>query len=229
MSYSIGSSEFASKDAIKKRCQEIRDRTPDRTFVTPEDFDFLVALFKNHDEWHEKSYPGVTFISTQTTEHGTRGFVLYRTDSTQIDISFPHAIKLIPSPRSAGLAPQALLDYKAAARTAVQDQVREFRDASLATAASCPLIGIPLMRGNCDVHYPSPDTFEALLLSFTHLHNLRPLSVKVESCGTVAKFQDDTLGAAWAIHHRQHALLQLVSTEGRRNLPKSPTDWNSVL
>ena len=229
MPYSVGSFEFDSKEAITKRCQEIRDKTPDGAFVLPDDFDFLVNLFRNHDEWHEKSYPDVAAISTQKTEHGTRGFVLNRTDGTQIDISFPHAIKLIPSPRSARLTPQGLLDYKAAARTAVQDQVRAFRDLALSKKLSCPIIDIPLVRGNCDVHYPPPVTFEALLLSFTVEHSISPLRVIVDSCGTSARFHEDNICTQWAAYHRQNAILQLVSTEGRRSLPKSPTDWNSLL
>jgi len=229
MTYSIGTLEFATKEAITKRCQEIRDRTPDGEYVTSDDFDFFVALFKNHDEWHEKAFPDVETISTQTTEHGNRGFILNRTDGTPIDISFPHAIKLIPSSRSAKLTPQGLLDYKAAARTAVQDQVRDFRDLSLSTEPTCPIIDIPLVRGNCDVHYPPPHTFEALLLSFTLQHGISPLKVIVDSCGTVAKFHDNSICAAWSAYHRKNAILQLVSTEGRRSLPKSPTDWNAAL
>ena len=229
MPYSIGSAHFATKDGITKRCREIVEQTPDGTTVAQEDFVFLIALFQHHDEWHDKSYPDVTSISTQTTEHGTRGFILNRTDGSPIDISSPHAIKRIPTAHTANLTPQKLLDYKAAARTAVQNQVRDFRDLALSAATSCPINNLPLASGNCDVHYPPPDTFEGLLLRFTKAGGITPLSVVVDSCGTVAKFHDAGLTSAWAAYHRQHAKLQLVSREGRQSRPKFPTDWSGVL
>lgn len=214
---------------IEKRCQEIRDKTPDGAAVPAEDFDFLIHLFTYHDEWHQKSRSGVSSISTETTEHGTRGFLLNRCDGSQIDISFPHAIKLIPTSLTASLGPQRLQDYKAAARTAVQDQVREFRDAALLSAPSCPINGVTLERGNCDVHYPPPDTFEVLLFRFTEVSGIRPLAIDVDSCGTVATFRDRALIDRWSAYHRRNAKLELVSKDGRRNLPKSPVDWSPVL
>ncbi len=229
MPYTLGSESFATKKLIEKRCQEIRDHTPDGTTVAAEGFDFLIHLFRYHDEWHEKSYPGVASISTQTTEHGIRGFLLNRTDGSQIDISFPHAIKLIPTAQTASLTPQKLLDYKAAGRTAVQEQVRKFRETALASAAPCPINNRPLESGNCDVHYPPPDTFEAILLRFTQAEGINPLNVAVDSCGTVARFNDRDLSTAWTAYHRQQAQLQLVSRDGRRSLPKSPVDWSAVL
>jgi|UniRef100_UPI003782E828 hypothetical protein len=229
MPYTLGSESFATKKLIEKRCQEIRDNTPDGATVPAEGFNFLIHLFRYHDEWHEKSYPGVSSISTQTTEHGTRGFLLNRTDGSQIDISFPHAIKLIPTTQTSSLTPQRLQDYKAAARTAVQEQVREFRDAALSSAPSCPINNLILERGNCDVHYPPPDTFESLLFRFTQVSGIRPLTVDVDSCGTVATFHDESLSTKWAAYHRMNAKLQLVSKDGRRSLPKSPVDWSPVL
>lgn len=229
MSYTLGSESFATKKLIEKRCQEIRDETPDGANVPAEGFSFLIQLFRYHDEWHEKSYPGVSSISTQTTEHGSRGFLLNRTDGSQIDISFPHAIKLIPTSRTAALTPQSLQDYKAAARTAVQDQVREFRDKALLSTPSCPINNHRLERGNCDVHYPPPDTFESLLFRFTQANGITPLTVDVISSGTVAKFRDVALSAKWAAYHLINAKLQLVSKDGRRSLPKAPVDWSAVL
>jgi len=230
MPYIIGSSSFATKGDITKRCQDIRDRTPDGKRVSPDDFAFLVALFRYHDEWHEKAYPGVEAISTQTNEYGNkkRGFILIHSDGTPpVDISYPYAIKLIPTGTT--LTPQRLLDYKAAARTAVQDQVRDFRDSALSMVSNCPINNNRLMRGNCDVHYPAPDTFERLLFDFTLQQNIKPLTVTVDSCGAVATFHDKLLSDAWSAYHSQHANLQLVSTDGRRSLSKFPTDWKTLL
>jgi hypothetical protein len=231
MPYSIGSEIFATKGEITKRCQEIRDKTPDGAIVAGNDFDFLISLFKFHDGWHEKAHPNVDAITTHTPEYGKnkRGFLLIRNGASPriMDISFAYTIKIIPSGRE--LVPQALLDFKAAGRTAVQDQIWEFRDWALRTATNCPLNNIPLERGNCEVHYPAPNTFESILCKFTQERNIRPLHTKIASRGTLAIFQDDNLSREWAAYHRQHAKLLLVSEEGRRKSAKSPTDWSSVL
>ena len=231
MPYSIGSQTFATKQEVTKRCQEIRDKTPDGDLVAPADFDFLISLFKFHDGWHEKAHPNVDAITTHTPEYGKnkRGFLLIRNGASpkEEDISFVYAIKMIPSGRE--LIPQELLDFKAAARTAVHDQVWEFRDRALLTVKNCPLKNLPLGRGNCEVYYPAPDTFESILCKFTQERKIRPLQTKIASRGTLAIFQDENLSRDWAGYHRQHAKLMLVSEEGRRNAPKSPTDWSCVL
>jgi hypothetical protein len=234
MAYTIGSEEFSTKDAVTARCREIRDRTPDGVFVPSADFAFLVSLFKFHDEWHDKAESGVEAITTHTNEHGKkkRGFQLLRKQARprEMDISFVYTIKLVPTAQSAKLTPQRLLDFKAAARTTVQDQVRAFRDEKLLESKPCPLNNTVLNRDNCNVHYPPPETFESLLLNFSVQHGINPLRVAVDSCGGgVAKFHDVDLNDAWAEYHRQHATLQLVSEEGRRGLSRFPTDWSAVI
>lgn len=233
MAYTIGSEEFSTKDAITARCQEIRDRTPDGVLVQPADFAFLISLFKFHDEWHDKADSGVEAITTHTNEHGKnkRGFLLLRNQARprEMDISFVYAIKLIPTPQSAKLTPQSLLDFKAAARTSVQGQIRAFRDERLMESEPCPINNTLLTRDNCNVHYPPPDTFESLLFKFCVESKINPLRVTVDSCGAVAKFHDLKVNDTWAEFHRRHAKLQLVSEEGRRGLPRFPTDWSTVI
>ena len=128
MPYVLVDEEFRTKQHVTDRCREIIAATPDGADVVSEHLPFLFALFQHHDEWPDKSAGGVVRITTQTTDHGTRCFALVRTDNSTIDISFPHSIKHIPTTRKRDLLPQGLLDYRNAARTAITDQVRDFRD-----------------------------------------------------------------------------------------------------
>src|SRR5712691_8600299 len=120
MPYELADETFANKDAIKSRCQAILAASPDGSSVSQDSLPFLFSLFQYHDEWSQKASIGVRSITTQTTPHGTRCFALVRTNNSTIDISFPHAIKLIPTTRSKDRIPQALIDYRNASRTAVQ-------------------------------------------------------------------------------------------------------------
>ncbi len=78
MAYKIGGKEFSNKSEITSQCQKIRDGTLDRQVVDDLYPEFLFDLCKYHNEWHMKAEGGVSYISTQTTEHGTRCFVLIK-------------------------------------------------------------------------------------------------------------------------------------------------------
>ena len=96
MSYLIATESFPTKREISDRCRAILAVTPDGVNVGEKDVPFLFALFQFHDEWNQKAIGGVVNITTQTTPHGTRCFVLVKLSGEKVDISFPHAIRLIP-------------------------------------------------------------------------------------------------------------------------------------
>lgn len=108
MPYVLADESFRTKKHITDRCREILSATPDGSPVNDNTLPFLLDLFKHHDEWSQKAAGGVVGISTQTTSHGTRCFILMRNGEDTIDISFPHATRLTPSTRTADLIPQGL-------------------------------------------------------------------------------------------------------------------------
>lgn len=79
--------------------------------------------------------------------------------------------------------PQKRLNYKAAARTRVLPQIREFRDRTMVSNRLCPISGKTITKGNCAVAHLSPLTFDRLLLDFTEWHVSNPLEVLVGSDG----------------------------------------------
>ncbi len=229
MPYTIAKEIFRTKVDLTTRCRDILAATIDGQRVSDESLPFLIELFQHHDEWIEKSGDGICGISTETTTHGTRCFILVRKDGNQIDISFPHAIRLIPSNRQVSLLPQALRDLRSAARTAIKTQIQEFRDKQLALSPVCPITNCVLHRGNCAVDHAPPNTFDSILFEFCQKKQINPLNVMVGSHGgTVAVFEDEALMSSWQGHHQEHAALRLVSKIGNLQLPKTKFDWSQL-
>ena len=229
MHYLIASESYPKKDNITAKCRAILAATPDGQPIDESAAPFLFELFQFHDEWLQKSAGGVVNISTQSTPHGTRCFVLITLDGSCIDISFPHAILQIPSPRSAKLLPQALRDFRNAARVAVRPQISGFRDGELRQERLCPFTGEVLSRPNCAVDHIPPSTFDQLLYDFCRSRSINPLHVVVGSQGgTVAVLEDAQLLAAWQSYHRDNAQLRLLSRIGNLQLPKVAVQWSEL-
>ena len=148
MPYIVAEESFATKGMLTERCRAILAATPDGQPVAESAAPFLFDLFQYHDEWPQKAHGGVRDVSIQTTVHGTRCFVLRKPTGDQVDISFPHAIRLIPSARTSGLTPQALRDFRNAARVAIRTQIFAFRDRQREKALVCPITGELLTRSN---------------------------------------------------------------------------------
>ena len=230
MPYTIGGIVFSKKSDITEKCREILRSTVDGTSVSIENQGFLFELFQFHDEWSQKSDGGVVDISTKTTEHGTRCFILLNSSQERIDISFPHAIKLIPTSRTEKLTPQKLIDFKNAARTAVKNQITEFRENNLSDEIICSVTNVAINRDNCAVDHVHPKTFDQLLLDFAIYKNINPLSINVISTnGVVAEFEDEELKSSWQEYHREYANLRLLSKAGNLQLPKIKVDWLPVM
>jgi hypothetical protein len=226
MPYTVADEVFPTKDALTKRARSVLAQTPDGHPVAQTDTEFLIALFQYHDEWIEKSAGGVREITTQTTIHGTRCFVLQKHDTTQIDISFPHAIRLIPSARTADILPQALRDFRNAARSAVQSQIFAFRDNALSQLQHCQVTGEQLCKGNAAVDHEPPNTLDALVFTFCKEYGINPLNVQVGSeDGVVAVFKDHDMLQLWGSFHQDRATLRLISRIANLKLPKSRVAW----
>lgn len=228
--YELDGILFSKKLEITEKCRMILNNTPDNDIVQISESIFLFDLFKYHDEWDSKSSGGVCNISVQTTEHGTRCFVLLKNDSQKIDISYPHCIKLIPTKRTKNLTPQRLLDYKNGARTAIKSQIRAFRDEKLRASLNCPYTKEVINRDNYAIDHTPPKTFDKLLFDFTVKNSIKPLGIKIVSKdGVVAEFYDKKLEKQWQVYHKQHAELRILSKKGNAQLKRINISWEEVL
>jgi hypothetical protein len=224
--YELACETFRTKTAILDRCRAILKRTADGGLIPTEDLPFLLELFQCHDEWATKSASGVLSVAARRTEQGTRCFDLVRRDGTCEDISFVHCVGLLPTARSASRLPQALKDYRNAAREAITPQVRAFRDAALKSPCTCPITGEALTRDTAAVDHVPPQTFDRLLYTFSQGEGINPLVVRVCSHqGTVPVFEDTHLNTRWCEFHATHARLRLLSRLGNLQLPKEAMPW----
>ncbi len=230
MSYKLDGIDYRVKEDITKRCREILYETPEGELVSENHCAFLISLFSYHDEWQEKSSGGVKGIVTEIAEQGTKCFSLLKKSGNKIDISFPHSIKCIPSGRKKPLTPQKLLDYKAAARTAIKPQIDNFRREALQSAEKCPYTGETIHGGNCAVDHTPPDTFDKLLFDFSFEELINPLDITVASInGVVAEFESAGLAKAWEDFHEANANLRLISKTGNLQLPKVYVPWKDII
>ena len=229
MPYIIDGYEFRTKDDIKTRCREILGGVPDGKLISDNEYSFLVDLFQYHDEWQEKTGGCCFEITTGRTASGTRCFFIIGADGTKIDISFPHAVRQIPSLRSSKKLPQYLLDYKNAARTAIRKQISSFRQQALASSPYCPISHMRLTLENSEVDHVAPLTFDKLLYGFTKTHGIDPSNISVGSLeGTVACFDDDVLSENWASYHKEHACLRLISKAEHRKVRPPRINWECI-
>lgn len=125
-------------------------------------------------------------------------FFLVRSDGSQIDICFPHAIARIEGAQKKAKTSQTLKNYKNAARTAIQEQTRRFRDSMLLIGDPCPVSGQEITRTNCEVDHKAPKTFDKLLFDYTTERDVSLQAIEVGSRdGDVADFTDREFEEDW--------------------------------
>ena len=217
MPYTIAGQTYPTKQAVTQRCRDILNGTRCNQIVEDQaDEEFLLDLFSYHTEWPTKQGLGVAGITVQDTGHGTHCFWLNRTDGQLIDISFAHAVKHLPSAKTATLIPQGLIDFKNGARQAIKDQIVAFRQAN-------PGITI----GAIHVDHVYPRTFDALLFGFCLEYFVNPLTVEVvEQDGCQHYITDTTIRQTWQAYHQRYAKLQVVPKQVNLSAQKSRIDWS---
>lgn len=228
MKYEINGSFFSTKSEIEDRCRLSLNATVPGNLIT-EDYDFLVDLFQFHDEWHQKTALGFAGISTAITAQGTKCFVLVLGDGSSIDISFKHATKCIQVANGIERLPQALFNFRSAARSTIDVQIREFRDQQLVSGPKCPISNVSLTRANVAVDHYNP-SFDELLFEFCKTRGIDPTSIQIGSkYGTIPYFEDESLASDWYRYHQENANLRVVEKKENLKLPKQKANWKSYL
>jgi hypothetical protein len=232
--YTIDGEAFATKGAITARCREIRDEVPDGNPVAAgSKVRFLLDLFSTwHDEWDDKTAGGFVGFTTMTVRANgkvTRCFAIQTAEGDLIDISFPHAIRRIETARTATLIPQALRDFRNAARVAIASQTMAHRKMALAAGTPCPITRLQLTATNSAVDHHNP-SFEELLFKFCQQHGVNPLNVHVGSVqGVQAQISDPTLLRDWQTYHQQHAQLRLIERSANLKISKVRVAWDTLM
>ena len=233
--YTINGEAFRTKGEITERCRKIRDKTPDgSSVVASSDVSFLLDLFNTwHDEWDEKTSGGFvgsfTTMTVRANGKVTRCFAIQTADNGLIDISFPHAIRRIETARTPTLIPQALRDFRNAARVEIARQTMDYRTTAISAGTRCSVTGQQLTSSNCAVDHQGR-SFDELLFQFCQLRGVNPLSVHVGSVrGVQARFVDRALAQDWQSYHQHHAQLRLIEQTANLKIPKVRIRWDSLM
>jgi len=228
MTYYLGGMEYPTKKAITEHCQSILHKCQFGDCVDEDDFCFLADVFSNHTEWKQKTSSGFDGVSVSYSAfYRTRYFTIMCKGEEVSDISYPHAIKHLPSTGIRQKQPQALLDFRNAARAAIRGQINLFR----ATApAICAMTGMDLSdtRKLMHIDHKPPATFDRLVFDFCNSAQINPLLVLVKEIETVPTFLDARLAEQWSLYHRNHAKLRVLSRSANLGLQKINIPWNTL-
>lgn len=198
----IGEAVFTTKKAATEAAREILYGYELGSTLGAEHEAFMLDVFRLHREWESKRGCGVASIQVDQNL-GTRGFWLTRADGSRTDISF---VKCLTPPRHEH-------DVRAAFRTEIREQVRQFKAANLLPGAACPITGERLDAYNAHVDHAPPE-FDELFASFLADNQLAFEQVDVnptEDGSTDTLLADRHLAARWQEYHRRYARLRLVT------------------
>ncbi|HUK69049.1 MAG TPA: DCL family protein [Streptosporangiaceae bacterium] len=190
------------KTQAKVRCRAIVAATPDGHVVTGDDALFVAWLLDRHPCAGEKTGPGVAGFTTQTTEMGTRGFVVHRTDGTSTDFSYYACIT----------APDHPAIVRSAMRRAIAGQVIEFKQAAQDQGPLvCAVTGVPLSREAAHVDH-APPVFTALADEWAAAAGGYAAVVLSRSAdGQIGRRLSPADEASWTEFHRARARLRITS------------------
>ncbi len=224
MKYKLGSEWFPSKKAVTERGSGILKSGA----VSERDHDFLMALFQNHSEWSEKEGNGVASIrvgNDSTINPGgwklNKCFWLTRRDGTEIWISLHHCIRELGG-RGKGAM---LATYKTAARSAISEQVLEFKSSVFGAAEVivCPDTGQQSDWDSAVVDHVYPDTFDRLLCEFTKRAGVRDLhDIEISDY----KFGNVEFEQRWREYHDRKAKLEVVSRKANWRRGRASVSWS---
>jgi hypothetical protein len=207
----VGGEQFASKEAVRRRVQEILRRGY-RDIDGPEE-KFLRSLFIRHQSAAEKIGIGIARIRVVCVlPFRTPGFQIERLDGTRTDISYIEC--LTPSTPS--------FWFRQSCRTAVVDQILAVKQVAFAevTEFPCPVTGELITWENCQVHHEAPWEFEKIVNAFITARAIDPSAIKYVGGDNVAvsSFADVELSRDFAEFHRLRASLLAVSKRANQSI-----------
>lgn len=213
MQVRVGDIVFASKDALKKACQEVLYAYDLGQTVTEPLYDaFLRELLLRHSKTEIKIGVGVASFQIEQGEPRGRCFWLTRVDGTRTYFSYPACI------RGEDLTPEKKATL--AFRHEIRDQLIAFKQ-SVFTGSDvrCALTGVMVdfYSSHVDHVYPLQRLQQDFLLG-EHL-SLSQIAVQQwqegeqQRGGARILFLDRDFATRWSEYHQKHAVLRVTSPE----------------
>ena len=205
--FRIGHREYPTKGAAGDAIREIRDRYQvGETVHQLEDQKLLRDLIDLHKEAAEKIGCGIdSFVIDQPMRGQHSGFKIVRTDGTEIDFSFLACL----SP------PNHRQQVLAAMRGEVADTISAYFAMRAATnTLTSDQSGVELDANDPHVSYFQGPPFVELGTQFaTKAGGWDTIELNSSSAAGYAKFKDRDLADQWRAHHKEHAVLGLLTAQ----------------
>jgi len=162
-----------------------------------QDFHFMLGVFEHHSEWDEKQGEGVIDISVRrSTGYRSKscGFWLYRTDDSEIDISWTHCLRAKGYSES-----DKVRDVTAAAREEIRYQIDNFKD-------------VNNIRGGMEIDHTPPFSF----IFHSWMSREGQPDIELEDQGQYTFFKNRDVAKSWQDYHEEKATLKALSPGDNR-------------
>lgn len=187
---------------MANRAREILNSVDLWESLDGQSFEFILGLLRHHPLASEKIGSGVVRIEVRPACKGTRCFYAVRDDGTDTDFS----IKTCLTHRT------PFQDFRNACRSAVQDQIQQFKQTAFAgrEAIPCAVSGQLVTWNTCHVDHEKP-SFDALAQEFAVGRNLITEVAPTEDGATETRFKEQATEEAFQLFHQARAKLRVVS------------------
>ena len=201
-----------TKKEKTEKCREVLYRNKGKV-ESIEDIEFLYSIFECHAQWEQKKGCGVDYFYVGKSEYNNACFFIMRTDGSTTDISFGSAIK----------EPSKINKVAKACRTAIEPEIKAFRETVIYGFQCCPLSGDILTRGNTHIdHYDLSfkELFDRWLNAWEidNLHDNYVCETKDNECKTY--FTDQRIIDDFVSFHNNNTHLRAVTKEANLRRPR---------
>lgn len=221
MPYQLGGRVFPTKTALTEHVQKVREATPAGEAVTDS---AVLDLLRKHPQWDKKTasgvgYPGCAYITFSSNLKASKEIaILFDDGRPAVDISWTKVVgRLQPDGdlRPVSKAQQHLTHLREAGRNDIREQL------------------LPLYKEGHHVDHVFPKTFEVLLFQWVQGLGLKVTDIEIyDHVGVVElgkHIADPDLLASWQSFHKEHAVLEVVTTQENLSRPKVSLDWTPLL
>lgn len=195
---------FKTKGEIESKIRAIVASYPDGSFLSEDDTDFMVSVFKNHPEWLDKLGVGINRVRVDRARIAsrigiTRCFYIHRLDGSHDDISW-HACLRPPTKKQ---------DFAQAARHEIESQRADFK-ATVQYGTECDVCTNQLVKGLTHIDHAPPNTFRALIDGFIEAYQIDVDNFQTVDAHTLTLFKDRKVAQSWQQWHMDRAELRAV-------------------
>ncbi|WP_198357257.1 DCL family protein [Streptomyces fildesensis] len=210
----IGQRWYRTKGDAEDAVREVRDRYSEGDKVDRlEDQELLLDLLAMHTEAEAKIGCGVeAFVIDRPLRGKHSGFKIIRTDGSEIDFSF-HACLKPPNYRQQVLS---------AMRAEVADTVNAYFNSRVAAGSlESDQSGAPLDPANAHVSYFQGAAFVDIATGFAdEVGGWDAVELTPSTAAGFGMFTDRALAKRWHDHHKEHAVLGLLTPQENLRRPR---------